>query len=45
MERIVKEDKEMVSRLKSTFLPSKRVAAVSAAVSSYMTHSMENNKK
>ncbi len=45
MERIVKEDKEMVLRLKSTFLPSKRVAAVSAAVSSYITHSMENNKK
>ena len=45
MEKIVKEDKEMVSRLKSTFLPSKRVAAVSAAVSSYMSHSLEKNKK
>lgn len=45
MERIVKEDKEMVSRLKSTFLPSKRVAAVSAAVSSYMAHSLEKDKK
>ena len=45
MERIVKEDKEMVSRLKSTFLPSKRVAAVSAAVSSYMAHSIEKDDK
>lgn len=36
MKRVVEEDREMVERLKSTFLPSKKVAAVSAAVSSYM---------
>ena len=36
MKKVVEEDREMVERLKSTFLPSKKVAAVSAAVSSYM---------
>ncbi|MCC7563841.1 MAG: acetyl-CoA carboxylase biotin carboxylase subunit [Methanobacterium sp.] len=45
MVKIVEKDKEMESRLKSTFLPSKNVAAVSAAVSSYMAHSLEKNKK
>ncbi|NYB52732.1 MAG: acetyl-CoA carboxylase biotin carboxylase subunit [Methanobacteriaceae archaeon] len=45
MEKIVQEDKNRVSRLKSTFLPSKRVAAVSAAVSSHMAHAMNKNKK
>src|SRR5690606_23718582 len=34
MKKVVEEDREMVERLKSTFLPSKKVAAVSAAVSS-----------
>lgn len=37
--RVVKEDKERVERLKSTFLPSKKIAAVSAAVSSYVNAS------
>lgn len=45
MEQIVQEDKERVSRLKSTFLPSKRVAAVSAAVSSHMNQAIAQNKK
>lgn len=46
MIKIIEEDREMVERLKSTFLPSKKVAAVSAAVSSYMAHSIAaNNKK
>ena len=34
--RIVKEDQEMVERLQSTFLPSKKVAAISAAIGTYM---------
>ncbi len=38
MKRIVEEDKEMVTRLQSTFLPPKKVAAISAAVGSYMAH-------
>jgi len=45
MVKIVEKDKKMESRLKSTFLPPKNVAAVSAAVSSYMAHSLEKNKK
>lgn len=36
MRKIVKEDQEMVERLQSTFLPSKKVAAISAAIGSYM---------
>jgi len=45
MVKVIEEDKEMEDRLKSTFLPSKKVAAVSAAVSSYMTHSIAQNNK
>lgn len=45
MEKVVAEDKEMEDRLKSTFLPSKKVAAVSAAVSSYMNHSLAKKNK
>ncbi|MDI9623943.1 MAG: acetyl-CoA carboxylase biotin carboxylase subunit [Methanothermobacter sp.] len=41
MRRIVIEDKEMVTRLQSTFLPSKKVAAISAAIGNYMA----SNKK
>lgn len=44
MKKVVEEDREMVERLKSTFLPSKKVAAVSAAVSSYMAHAVDKNK-
>ncbi len=45
MQKVVKEDRIMEERLKSTFLPSKRVAAVSAAVSSYMTaHANAKNR-
>lgn len=44
MELVVREDKKMVDRLKSTFLPSKKVAAVSAAVSSYMAQAINNKK-
>ncbi|MEM4195942.1 MAG: acetyl-CoA carboxylase biotin carboxylase subunit, partial [Methanothermobacter sp.] len=36
MQKIVKEDHEMVERLHSTFLPSKKVAAISAAIGAYM---------
>ncbi|BAM70997.1 MULTISPECIES: acetyl-CoA carboxylase biotin carboxylase subunit [unclassified Methanothermobacter] len=36
MQKIVKEDQEMVERLHSTFLPPKKVAAISAAIGAYM---------
>jgi len=36
MEKVVQEDKERVDRLKSTFLPNKKVAAITAAVGNYM---------
>ena len=36
MLKVVAEDKEMLDRLKSTFLPGKKVAAITAAVGSYM---------
>jgi pyruvate carboxylase subunit A len=45
MKKIVEADKEEVARLKSTFLPSKKVAAVSAAVDSYIIQSIAKNKK
>ena len=44
IEKVIQKDKEMESRLKSTFLPSRKVAAVSAAVSSYMANSMKKAK-
>ena len=45
MKKVIQEDKMKEARLKSTFLPSKRVAAVSAAVNSYMAQSIAQNKK
>jgi pyruvate carboxylase subunit A len=44
MEKVILLDKDMVDRLKSTFLPSMKVAAVSAAVNSYLAHSMADKK-
>ncbi|MGC9517360.1 MAG: acetyl-CoA carboxylase biotin carboxylase subunit [Methanomicrobiales archaeon] len=40
MHKVIAEDKEMEIRLKSTFLPNKRVAAISAAVNNYVAHSI-----
>ncbi|QUH23900.1 acetyl-CoA carboxylase biotin carboxylase subunit [Methanobacterium alkalithermotolerans] len=44
MEKVIAQDKEMENRLKSTFLPGKKVAAISAAVGSYMK-SVQTSKK
>ncbi len=44
IEKVIQKDKEMEARLKSTFLPSKKVAAVSAAVSSYMADSLKKSR-
>ena len=35
MENVIVEDAEIVNKLKSTFMPSKKIAAISAAVGSY----------
>jgi pyruvate carboxylase subunit A len=45
MAKVIQEDKKMADRLKSTFLPSKKVAAVSTAVASYMAAHSANEKK
>lgn len=45
MMKIIQEDKEMEARLKSTFLPSKTVAAISAAVNSHLASTLPDNGK
>ena len=45
MMKVIQKDKDKEDRLKSTFLPSKRVAAVSAAVSNHIADSMAKRKK
>jgi pyruvate carboxylase subunit A len=42
MENVIAEDVENVNRLKSTFMPQQKIAAISAAVGSYLT---ESNKR
>ena len=42
MENVIAEDVENVNRLKSTFIPQQKIAAISAAVGSYLT---ESNKR
>ncbi|MDR2966790.1 MAG: acetyl-CoA carboxylase biotin carboxylase subunit [Methanobacteriaceae archaeon] len=37
MEQVIKEDVEQVNRMKSTFMPGKKIAAISTAVGSYLT--------
>jgi pyruvate carboxylase subunit A len=44
IEKVIQKDREMEARLKSTFLPSRKVAAVSAAVSSYMAESIKKTQ-
>ena len=36
MDNVIAEDLEYVNRLKSTFMPGKKIAAISAAVGSYL---------
>lgn len=45
MQKVVLADKQKEARLKSTFLPSKKIAAVSGAVSNYMAHSIAQKEK
>ena len=35
MEKVTEEDLEMVNRMKSTFMPGKKIAAISASVGTY----------
>lgn len=44
MKQVIEDDKEMVTRLKSTFLPTKKIAAISAAVNSYINQSTAQKK-
>ena len=45
IERVMKEDEKRVLQLKSTFLPSKKVAAISTSVNTYMNRIIEDQKK
>ncbi|MGZ7135148.1 MAG: acetyl-CoA carboxylase biotin carboxylase subunit [Methanobacterium sp.] len=43
MAEVIKADKEMAERLRSTFKPDPKIAAVSAAVNSYIANASEKN--
>ena len=45
MNNVIAEDVEYVNRLKSTFMPSKKIAAISAAVGSYQNSVMSQRAK
>ena len=40
MVHVIEEELEQVNKLKSTFMPGKKIAAISAAVGSYLNTSM-----
>ncbi len=45
IERLVKEDEERVTELNATFLPSKKVAAISTSVNTYMQRIIEDKNE
>jgi pyruvate carboxylase subunit A len=47
MENVIAEDLELVNKMKSTFMPGKKIAAISAAVGSYqnMAKNQQMQKK
>ncbi|KZX17783.1 biotin carboxylase [Methanobrevibacter cuticularis] len=45
MEKVISEDLEQVNRLRSTFMPGKKIAAISAAVGSYLTTAKNQQMK
>ena len=45
IEKVVKEDEERISDLNATFLPSKKVAAISVGVNDYMQRIVEDQKR
>ena len=45
MVNVIAEDLEYVNKLKSTFMPAKKIAAISAAVGSYLNAAKSTNAK
>ena len=47
MDNVIAEDLELVNKMKSTFMPGKKIAAISAAVGSYqnMAKNQQMQKK
>ncbi|RAP47881.1 MAG: acetyl-CoA carboxylase biotin carboxylase subunit [Methanosphaera sp. rholeuAM6] len=45
IEKVVKEDEERINELNSTFLPNKKIAAISTSVNAYMQRIMEDQQK
>lgn len=45
MDNVIAEDADYVNRLKSTFMPGKKIAAISAAVGSYQNMAMSHKAK
>ena len=45
IEKVVKEDEERIYELNSTFLPNKKIAAISTSVNAYMQRIMEDKQK
>ena len=45
MEVVIEEDLEYVNRLKSTFMPAKKIAAISTAVGSYLNEAKKKQPK
>ena len=45
MEKVIEEDLEYVNKLKSTFMPGKKIAAISAAVGAYQNAAKNQMRK
>ena len=45
MVNVIAEDLEYVNKLKSTFMPAKKIAAISAAVGNYLTAANQEMQK
>ncbi len=45
IEKVVEEDKNRIDELNSTFLPNKKIAAISTSVNTYMQRMMEDQKR
>ena len=45
MANVIAEDLEIVNKMKSTFMPGKKIAAISAAVGSYQNQAMAHMAK
>ena len=45
MEKVIEEDLERVNRMKSTFMPGKKIAAISATVGTYFNAAQAQQTK